>query len=427
MLLIIVCLVISIFFIYLLLPTMAARLFCLGAIRKIPLEGKVLLTFDDGPDPRYTPEVLKILKKAGVKACFFVLSKKAEKYPEIIKEIVGQGHEIGSHGIRHMPSWFMGPRATLKEIKESSDIIKKISDSPLIGYRPPWGLVNLTSLIYLLKKNRKAFLWTFMCWDWAPKTTSKSMIEKVKKKIDSGSILVFHDSDTEFGAAPGSAKKMIAALPAIIEALKNQGYQPVLSKDITKTNPVHKGFLMRAWRLWDTLFRAVLKIRDIKDQDGKPTIFRISAGRYLGPKITLPWGETLEIGSKVCDIHINNDYLAQLLGDKTNPGEIAAVIIRELHRTLPVLAQAIHLDSKLKETGILLGITALHRGMASIGFTAVELPESFFKKAVSKYQKTLLSIYHPLGKERLTGKGDLETKVVVMKKGDFLAKYLCKY
>lgn len=419
-------LAVAIFFTYSLLPTLSVRLLHLGATRKIPFKGKVVLTFDDGPDPRYTPKVLKILEKAGIKACFFVLSQKAIKYPEIIKQIVDQGHEIGSHGIKHLPSWFMGPGATLKEIKESSESIEKISNSSLIGFRPPWGLINLAALLYLLKKNQKAFLWTFMCWDWTKKTTPESIKEKVKRRIRDGSILVLHDSDTEFGAAQGSTKEMIAALPGIIEILNNQGYQAVLSRDLTLNNSYLKGFPVKVWRLWDSLFRTVFKIRDVRDHKGNPTIFRISAGRYLGPEITLPWGKRLKKGEKVCDIHINNDYLAGLLHDKTNPGKIAMVIVRELHRSLPVLAQTICLDKKLKSTGILLGITTLHRGMSSTGFIPVEIPESFFKGIISKYQKMLLSIYHPSGKNRLTGKGDMNPKVVVMQKDIFYEKYLSK-
>ncbi|MHB8919068.1 MAG: polysaccharide deacetylase family protein, partial [Desulfocucumaceae bacterium] len=92
--------------IYAVAPTVLARFCSLGAITRLP-RGHVIITFDDGPDPRYTPRVLDVLKAAGVKACFFVVGEKARRHPDIIRTIVSEGHEIGSHGLRHRIPWLM--------------------------------------------------------------------------------------------------------------------------------------------------------------------------------------------------------------------------------------------------------------------------------------------------------------------------------
>lgn len=406
-------------------PTVLARLCSLGVISRLPLSSRVIITFDDGPDPRYTPRVLDVLRAAGVRACFFVVGEKARRHPDIIRRIVTDGHEIGSHGFRHRLPWLLGPVGTVREMMESYRAIEEITGSPPAAFRPPWGLFNLFSYISRLLIRQRVVLWSFMSWDWTRGATTENIEKKVRKRLNGGSILVFHDSDTEPGASPGSPDKMISALPGIINELKERGYQITLFGDLFPGRQTCPGKRrLKLWRAWDAFFRLALRIRDVPGEDGGPTLFRTSARRYCGPGVRLPGGETLLPGEKVCEVHINNDYLAALLEGETSPVRIGVRVAGELRRSLPALAVHISRDPVLKETNFLAGVTTLHRGAAAAGFTPVDIPSPLVKKVFSFYQGLVLSIYHPSGRGRLHGKGDMIPKIIVMSKSALYSKYL---
>lgn len=224
--------VVFVSFAYMIIPTILARFFGLGVLRQLPAGGRIIITFDDGPDPRYTPRVLEVLRAAGVKACFFVVGEKALKYPELIKEIVAEGHEIGSHGFKHRVSWFIGPVGTIKEINKSFTAIEEITGFPPVAYRPPWGLFNLTHWIAGRMVRCKTVLWSFMSWDWSQKVTPDIILKRIKLNMFDGSILIFHDSDTAPGSSAGAPEKMLRALPEVIYELKQRGYKTTLIKDL---------------------------------------------------------------------------------------------------------------------------------------------------------------------------------------------------
>lgn len=411
--------------VYTLVPTILARFCGLGVISRLTLKDRVIITFDDGPDPLYTPRVLDILRAAGVKACFFVIGEKARRHPELIEKMVSDGHEVGNHGLRHSVPWLLGPLGTFREMKESSRIIEEITGSPPAAFRPPWGLLNLSSYFSRFLIRHKVVLWSFMSWDWTRGATTENIKTKVRKNRIDGSILIFHDSDTEPGASTGSPEKMISALPGIISELKERGYRITLLGDcIQQCRPRPNTWLLGIWRMWDKFFRLALNIRDVTGNYGKPTIFRTSVRRYPGPGVDLPGGEALSPGEKICEIHINNDHLAGLLKGENSPGKIGIMVARELHRSLPVLALKINKDPQFRDVRYLVGITMLHRGTASMGFTPVEIPSSRARKIISCYQRLVLKLYHPSGRGRLHGKGDMTPKIIVMSKTALLSKYL---
>ncbi|WMT41962.1 polysaccharide deacetylase family protein [Paenibacillus sp. D2_2] len=128
---------------YMGLPFLLTRIFGWGVFRKASrkrAERHIAFTFDDGPDPRYTPKLLDLLRDRGVKATFFVLGSKAEKYPELVKRMHEEGHQIGIHNYTHMLNWIMSPRNILrKHVERSADIIQRITGERPTYYRPPWG------------------------------------------------------------------------------------------------------------------------------------------------------------------------------------------------------------------------------------------------------------------------------------------------
>lgn len=406
------------------IPTALARLCNLGVISRLPAGKRVFLTFDDGPDPRYTPQVLRILGKAGVKACFFVVGEKARQYPGLINKILTEGHEIGSHGFSHRNPWLLGPVGTLREIENSFRAIKDIAGVSPNSFRPPWGLFTLSHLAASLLLGYKTVLWSFMSWDWSRGTTPEAIVKKVRRKITDGSILVFHDSDTEPGASAGSTGKMLSALPQILEEIKKRGYRIAPLKEINHTGKHFFRLLLIPWRAWDYLFRLTLGIKDVTAEDGSPTIFRISTCRYHGRAAVLNSGGVLCPGDRVCEIHLNNEFIKKLLGGETRAGAAGIRIAGELKRSLPALAGHISKDSRFAETGYIVAITLLHRGAAGIGFEKLEIASPALRRVISFYQGLILKLYHPAGRRRISGRGGLDPKILVMDKKTLLEKYL---
>jgi peptidoglycan/xylan/chitin deacetylase (PgdA/CDA1 family) len=116
------------FLAYAVAPTALIRFGRVGAFSRAPKGGgRVALTFDDGPDPVYTPQILEILKKYQVKACFFLVGSKARTNPELVRQIVKAGHEIGNHGLWHKPVWLLGPWSTARDINETNRIIEEFT------------------------------------------------------------------------------------------------------------------------------------------------------------------------------------------------------------------------------------------------------------------------------------------------------------
>lgn len=217
---------------YIILPTMLGRFFHIGVHWRGQRDSeKIALTFDDGPDPVYTPEILSILNKYHVRATFFVVGAQAEKYPALIHRIKAEGHTLGIHGYQHRLVWLLGPLASIREVKRGTQVIHQIIGSSPLFFRPAWGVFNLCSLIYLWLGEQKAVLWSFMSGDWLIKATPASILDKVTHRVKPGAVIVFHDRCVKPGASEEGPAKTIRALPGILEHIAARGLQPVSLED----------------------------------------------------------------------------------------------------------------------------------------------------------------------------------------------------
>jgi peptidoglycan/xylan/chitin deacetylase (PgdA/CDA1 family) len=167
---------------------------------------KIFLTFDDGPN-EYTLKILEILKNFGAKATFFVCGKNLEKFPEIAKKIIENGHEIGNHTYSHSIN-FLFPWNFQKEIEKTTQMIQKITGKRTEIFRPPFGFLTPWLKSELLKNGYKIILWDIDSKDWKGKVSDKIFAE-----IKPDSILLFHD------CLPTSL-----ILSKILATLKKEGY-----------------------------------------------------------------------------------------------------------------------------------------------------------------------------------------------------------
>lgn len=412
---------------YAVVPTALLRLTHFGAISRAPKGGKrVILTFDDGPDPRYTPRILKILRHYQVKACFFITGTKARAYPELIQQIASAGHEIGNHGFRHKAAWLLGPRATTREIAETNRTLEELTGKTPLYCRPSWGLFNLCSLWYYWRKGLKIVLWTYMSWDWTKSATPESITRRVLNKIRDGVILILHDSDDAPGAAPGAPARVAAALPQILEEIKRRGWRVAPLEEIIKERKNRSGWkkaVLFVWRRFDWLIRQLAGIRDTGN--GKASFWRLALRRYHGPGRLLPDGLPLQAGDYYLELHINNDYLLDLLGEYASIERITLTALREFRQSMPELALFIENHRQYDQARVLLGITLLHRNVKRFGFQVHHLRPGIGRTFTDWYEKLLLTLLHPGGLRSLKSYLDTLTPAcVVISRDELRRRYL---
>lgn len=186
---------------------------------------QVAFTFDDGPHPVYTPQLLDLLKKFQVKATFFVLGSKAAQYPELILRMHREGHLIGIHNYRHYPNAFMTPKQICQQIDQTAEIVMQITGERPSYYRPPWGILNFFDL--WIHQDFHIVLWSVMAGDWKRRGGSSKVKKRLIRRLKDGSIFLLHDSGETFGADVDAPENTLQALREFLNFVLNEGYQCV--------------------------------------------------------------------------------------------------------------------------------------------------------------------------------------------------------
>lgn len=178
------------------------------------------LTFDDGPDPRYTPALLQLLANYGVKATFFVVGRFAEENPAIITAMADAGHAIGLHSLEHISAYLQPPGYPRKDFRRSIEILQGLGITPRL-YRPPWGHIRPCTRALAARYGLSILLWDVMAEDWRGDTSAEEIAQKLLTRTCSGNIVCLHDGRGKKGA-PG---RTIAALQTVIPIWLDRGYQ----------------------------------------------------------------------------------------------------------------------------------------------------------------------------------------------------------
>lgn len=182
---------------------------------------RIALTFDDGPDPRFSNDVLDVLKQYNVPATFFVLGSKAVANPDIVKRMQNEGHVIGNHTYSHPNLVKVSDLQTLeREVTKTEDALNGIIGYRTKLFRPPFGFLNNELVEKLGKMNYYVIGWSVDSLDWQ-EDPPEVITSRVVDNIQSGSIILMHD-----GAEPsGDRTNTIKSLRQIIPALQEQGYE----------------------------------------------------------------------------------------------------------------------------------------------------------------------------------------------------------
>lgn len=196
-----------------------------GIIRRGKSKTKVAITFDDGPHPEYTKKILDILKKKKVKATFFLTGQNAEKYPDVVRRIKAEGHDIGNHTYHHANLSPMKLERVKKEIALTELVIKEITGEEPIYFRPPRGVYDQKVRRLLVNKGYSIVLWTVTTQDW--RAPGVEYIVNKAKKAKGGDIILMHDSGALAKAEGAHRIQTVKALPIIIDNLREKGLKPV--------------------------------------------------------------------------------------------------------------------------------------------------------------------------------------------------------
>jgi peptidoglycan-N-acetylglucosamine deacetylase len=187
----------------------------------IPSENKVVaLTFDDGPDDKYTKEVLNILRENQVKATFFVIGKNIKEYPSTMKEIIAEGHAVGNHTWSHARLTDLNASQIKAEMEKTNQLLKDEFGVETNLMRPPFGAMDDRTLKVLTDLQFHTVKWSVDTRDWAG-TESNEMIQNVYGNVTPGGIVLQHSA----GGKGGNLDNTLEALPVIIKQLKEKGYQ----------------------------------------------------------------------------------------------------------------------------------------------------------------------------------------------------------
>lgn len=195
-----------------------------GIVRRGPCLPYVALTFDDGPGAEYTPMILDILKEKNVKATFFLVGKHVEKYPDIAKRIVAEGHEVGNHTYSHKEMFPASRKRVIKEIVKCEEAIEKVTGVRPVLFRPPRGIYSDAVRKIVLEMGYTMILWSISAVDWAG-TPARAIAARVKRYVKPGAIILFHDNGALLKSEGHSRMNTVKALPKIIDDLRTKGYQ----------------------------------------------------------------------------------------------------------------------------------------------------------------------------------------------------------
>ncbi len=172
---------------------------------------KIALTFDDGPHPYYTEQLLKGLKERDAKATFFITGQNVEAYPEIVLEIYKDGHLIGNHTYHHTQLTSGNVESFKSEIIKTNEVIKEVTGEDTIYVRPPYGSWNKE---FEKELNMFPVLWTIDPLDWCSSDVS-CIVNTVCAKAGENDIILMHDQ----------YKTTVTAALEIVDRLKAEGYE----------------------------------------------------------------------------------------------------------------------------------------------------------------------------------------------------------
>ncbi|HAZ19216.1 MAG TPA: chitooligosaccharide deacetylase [Clostridiales bacterium] len=195
------------------------------AVKSVYTEKKVIaFTFDDGPHANYTNQILDIFKEYGQKATFFVIGTNVVAFPEVLKRVVREGHELGSHTLAHTYITQMSDFQLKKDLMKNDEIIRRTTGVVPVLFRPPGGGYNDHKVAIIEEMGKKCILWNQDSRDWQFPSVNRIM-KTLRGNLKPGDIVLFHDFNCKNSPTPEVLCRLI---PEMLE----QGYRFVTVSEL---------------------------------------------------------------------------------------------------------------------------------------------------------------------------------------------------
>ncbi|MBL9021129.1 MAG: polysaccharide deacetylase family protein [Myxococcales bacterium] len=194
----------------------------------------VALTFDDGPHPVHTREVLRVLREHRAKATFFVIGHKVDRHPEVVEEILADGHEVGLHShahdhylnLRHEPK-------IVEDIERNQAALERLAGRKPTLFRPPVGLTSPRITVAVRKLGLRVVGWSARAFDGAGRPEPEVVLSRLTPDLKPGAIVLLHDAAERTDERPTS----LDALPGLLRTLEERGLEPVTVSELAGEHP----------------------------------------------------------------------------------------------------------------------------------------------------------------------------------------------
>jgi len=187
----------------------------------------VALSFDDGPDPKYTVPILNILSDNNARATFFVVGSAAEKHPEIVFDIIKNGHEVANHTWSHPEMNNISNDQLMAEVNSTNTLINRLTGNQNTFFRPPKGIIKPESFKMLSDAGFITILWSIGIEN-SKAATPELMAQRVLENIKPGDIILLHDGRLD-------RTKTVQALPILLKGLKQKGYRAITVGELLRS------------------------------------------------------------------------------------------------------------------------------------------------------------------------------------------------
>jgi peptidoglycan/xylan/chitin deacetylase (PgdA/CDA1 family) len=210
---------------YVLAPVNARAAAALQLPHRVDRPG-VALTFDDGPHPEGTPQILDLLAASNAKATFFVVGEQVEKRPALVRRAVEEGHLIALHAHRHVLQLRRSARELADDYARGVEAIQNATNQTPTLHRPPYGIYSPSGLQIAHNKGLNPLLWSAWGKDWRKFTTPQRIADRVIADLTPGGVVLLHDAD--FYSARRSHERTAVALERILMHLESSKTATVL-------------------------------------------------------------------------------------------------------------------------------------------------------------------------------------------------------
>jgi peptidoglycan-N-acetylglucosamine deacetylase len=192
-------------------------------LTRLPGEGLIAsITFDDGPNPDSTPRILDTLRDEDVRATFFVLGRHADRWPDLVRRMATEGHQLGNHGYWHRKLHRRPPGYVREDLTRGTEAIERAAGIRPRHFRAPHGFRNPWVTPIARSLGQRTVGWSLGVWDSA-RPGADEIVERTLRGMRAGSILLLHDGDGYDEA--GDRTQTAAALPGIIRGLRERGFR----------------------------------------------------------------------------------------------------------------------------------------------------------------------------------------------------------